>query len=440
MSMAERHPGRRIGRYDLQKLVGEGGMGSVYRAIDTKVGRTVAVKVVTLPTDEKAAEKLRLRFMREVIAVSKVGHPNVVDVSDYGFGDDGAPYLVMELLRGRDLGAVLRSTKGPLAVGYVADIMLEVCAAVRACHRISIVHRDLKPGNIFLADVDAGPGWQVKVLDFGVAKDPFGENLTAHGQIVGTLRYLSPEQVNGSFGPESDQYSIGVVLYACLTKRFPYGNLKNVALLKAINKGEFPRPREHRPDLPRALEDIILRAMRPSPAERFESVYALGQQLWAFASPLSRRNWERFYAASPSPAPPPEEATTELRVSVSADDRAGVEVADHDDGTTEIARYDGTTVPGQDLVALAASIPTRVSVGMSETDIRVTGQGPMSTEHPTEPSRLVIRESAGRTQDNVLGGTAARAGKQGPKHAAAPSAREPDSAESSPRPGRRGPR
>lgn len=367
-------------------------MGSVYQAIDTKVGRTVAVKVVTLPEEEKAAEKLRLRFMREVNAVSKVGHPNVVEVRDYGFAEDGAPYLVMELLRGRDLGAVLRSSKGPLAIHYVADLMLEVCAAVRACHRISIVHRDLKPGNIFLADIDAGPGWQVKVLDFGVAKDPFGENLTGHGQIVGTLRYLSPEQVNGTFGPESDQYAIGVMLYACLTKRLPYGSLKNVALLKAINKGEFPKPREHRPDLPEALEDIILRAMQPVPTERFDSVYTLGQQLWAFASPLGRRNWELFYATPHGT--PLEEATTEIRSFPSSTEDTAVSAVGADEGATEIVHYDGTTVPGVDLVALAASVPTGVSASM-ETDLSAREDAAM----PAGPVGLPLRG----IQDVTLG-------------------------------------
>lgn len=369
MSSAERPHRRRIGRYELHKVIGEGGMGSVYEAVDTKVGRTVALKLVTLPENEASAEKLRLRFMREVRAVSKVGHPNVVEVSDYGFAEDGSPYLVMELLRGRDLGAILRASKGPLPVAYVVDVMLEVCAAVRACHKISIVHRDLKPGNIFVTTVDRAPGWRVKVLDFGVAKDPFGENLTAHGQIIGTMRYLSPEQVNGTFGPESDQYGIGVVLYACLTKRFPYGSLKNVALLKAINKGEFPSPREHRPDLPKQLEDIVLRAMRASPTERFESVYALGQQLWAFASTLGRKSWERFYS-TPDPANPGDveaEATTEICPLTEQDTEEAPMEGSSD--ATAIAGYDATTVTGVDAVALAASVPTRISASMSRTDL-----------------------------------------------------------------------
>ena len=126
MSSDERRDGQRIGRYEIHKVIGEGGMGSVYEALDTKVGRTVAVKLVKLPQNQAAAEKLRLRFMREVRAVSKVGHPNVVEVTDFGSADDGSPYLVMELLRGRDLGAVLRRSKGPLPVEFVVDVMLEV--------------------------------------------------------------------------------------------------------------------------------------------------------------------------------------------------------------------------------------------------------------------------------------------------------------------------
>src|SRR5262245_53393084 len=155
---ADAKPRRHIGRYELQKLVGEGGMGNVYRGLDTKTGRTVAVKVVDLPADEAAADKLRLRFMREVRAVSRIGHPNVVRVHDYGFSDENVPYLVMELLDGTDLGKVLKESPS-LPVPYVADVMIEVCAAVRACHAGSIIHRDLKPGNIFLAKTDAGPGW-----------------------------------------------------------------------------------------------------------------------------------------------------------------------------------------------------------------------------------------------------------------------------------------
>jgi serine/threonine-protein kinase len=356
---ADAYTRKRIGRYELKALVGEGGMGNVYRGLDTKTGRTVAIKVVNLPADEEIAGKLRLRFMREALAVSRIGHPNVVHVHDYGFSDDNTPYLVMELLDGADLGKVLRSARGPLPISYVVDVVLEVCAAVRACHAASIIHRDLKPGNVFLAKTDAGPGWQVKVLDFGVAKSSvFEENLTNLGQIVGTLQYLSPEQVNGTARPESDQYAIGVLLYACLTKRLPFGGLKDIALLKAIGRGEFLSPRTHRPDLPESLEAIVLRAMSIAPTDRFESVYALGQQLWPFASGLGRRSWERFYAAATPPAFADEATTTADNtipigeVVYAAEDPP---TAAADDAATVVAGYEAATVVGLDNAALIAS-------------------------------------------------------------------------------------
>lgn len=386
---AEGHTKRRIGRYELAALIGEGGMGNVYRGLDTKTGRTVAVKVVNMPSDEEAGAKLRLRFMREVRAVSRIGHPNVVQVHDYGFSDDNTPYLVMELLDGKDLGKILRSSRSPLAVPYVVDVIMEVCAAVRACHAASIIHRDLKPGNVFLAKTDAGPGWQVKVLDFGIAKAPLGDNLTNMGQIVGTLQYVSPEQVDGTAEPASDQYGIGVILYACLTKRLPFSGLKGVALLKAITRGEFPTPRSLRPELPEALDAIILRAMSVAPADRFESVYALGQELWPFASALGRRIWERFYTAAAGTSTG--DTTTEItNPPYSNLDQAHGSNATDDDGPTALAHYESTTVVGVDDAALIGTLPTK---NLSE-----TGDGETTVQSEGAPS---IRGGTGAEDDSV---------------------------------------
>ena len=291
--------GRRIDRYELHELIGEGGMGAVYRAIDSRLGRTVALKtVVSHRSGEGLTNELRQRFMREALAASKVDHRNVVQVIDFGVTDDGTPYLVMEYLRGRDLGVVLRSAREPLAIAYVADIVLCVCAALRACHQQGVVHRDLKPSNIFLADTDTGP--EIKVLDFGVSKAPVAGELTQEGQILGTPQYLSPEQVNGKVGPESDQYALGVLLYVCLTKKLPFEEHQNLSLLRAIEVGRFSGPRAHRPEIPAALEAIVLRAMSADPRARFPSVHALGQALWSFASPRGQVEWKNYYF----PAPP----------------------------------------------------------------------------------------------------------------------------------------
>jgi serine/threonine protein kinase len=286
--------GHRIDRYELRELIGRGGMGSVYRAIDTKLGRTVAVKTVAgRRGGARLTDRVRQRFLREAMALSKVEHRNVVQVMDFGFADDGTPFLVMEHLRGRDLGALLAQSRTPPTVAHVVDIMLGVCAALRACHRVGIVHRDLKPGNIFLVDTDTGA--EVKVLDFGVSKAPTSDDLTREGQIVGTPQYLAPEQVDGKVGPASDQYALGVLIYACLTLRLPYEDHQSFGLLRAIESGKFESPRMFRPDLPEALERIVLRAMHVVPAERFESVYALGRELWPLASPRGRDEWRNYY-------------------------------------------------------------------------------------------------------------------------------------------------
>jgi serine/threonine protein kinase len=285
---------RKIDRYELCEMIGCGGMGAVYRAVDTKLGRTVALKTAAAKRNgARLTDRVRQRFLREAMALSKVEHRNVVQVLDFGFADDGTPFLVMEHLRGRDLGALLAASDRPLPVTDVVDIMLAVCAALRACHRAGIIHRDLKPGNIFLAETETGR--EVKVLDFGVSKAPTADDLTREGQILGTPQYLAPEQIDGKVGPASDQYALGVVLYVCLTLRLPYEDHQNRQLLQAIETGAFESPRTFRADLPEALESIVLRAMHVSPSERFESVYALGQRLWDLASPRSQEEWQSYY-------------------------------------------------------------------------------------------------------------------------------------------------
>ena len=237
--------------------------------------------------------------MREALAASKVEHRNVVRVFDFGFASDGTPYLAMEYLKGQDLGALVKQRPDFLAVTEVADVMLSVCAAIRACHDVGIIHRDLKPSNIFLCDTDSGR--EVKVLDFGVSKAPTAGELTQEGQILGTPQFLSPEQIDGKALPQTDQYAVGVVLYVCLTKLLPYQDHGNLSLLRAIDVGKFKPPREHRADLPEKLEAIILRAMRNAPEDRFESMHELGRQLWEFASPDAQQQWRSFYFEPASP-------------------------------------------------------------------------------------------------------------------------------------------
>jgi serine/threonine protein kinase len=349
-SESQASKGRRIDRYDIHELIGEGGMGAVYRAVDSRLGRTVALKtVVPQRSGAGLTDELRQRFMREALAASKVEHRNVVQVLDFGLTGDGTPYLVMEYLRGQDLGVLLRKTREPLAIEYVADVMLGVCAALRACHQLGIVHRDLKPSNIFLADTDTGH--EIKVLDFGVSKAPMAGDLTQEGQILGTPQYLSPEQVNGKVGPESDQYALGVLLYVCLTKRLPFEEHQNLSLLRAIEVGRFRGPRAHRPEIPQALEAVILRAMHADATKRFESVHVLGQRLWDFASSRGQVEWKNYYFHSPPVAMPAKDTPRgmPLAPAPSHPDRPGAETAPGEiDPTALLAPQVGSTemLPG----------------------------------------------------------------------------------------------
>jgi hypothetical protein len=332
---------KKIDRYQLQDLIGCGGMGAVYRAVDTKLGRTVALKTATgRRTGIRLTDRVRQRFLREAMALSKVEHRNVVRVLDFGFADDATPFLVMEHLRGQDLGARLATAQAPLAVTEAVDIMLGVCAALRACHRVGIIHRDLKPGNIFLAETDTGR--EVKVLDFGVSKAPTADDLTREGQILGTPQYLAPEQIDGKVGPASDQYALGVLLYFCLTLRLPYEDHESRDLLRAIETGKFEAPRALRPELPPELEEILLRAMHVSPSDRFESVYALGQRLWKLASPRAREEWRSYYrppAAGARPLIGPALARTQI-LEDSAEPDAGA------DGGGALLQLSTRGVPG----------------------------------------------------------------------------------------------
>jgi eukaryotic-like serine/threonine-protein kinase len=390
-SESEAIKGRRIDRYELHELIGEGGMGAVYRAVDSRLGRTVALKtVVPERTGAGLTDELRQRFMREALAASKVEHRNVVQVLDFGVTEDGTPYLVMEYLRGQDLGVLLRRSRGPLTVEYVADLMLGVCAALRACHQLGIVHRDLKPSNIFLADTDTGH--EIKVLDFGVSKAPMATELTQEGQILGTPQYLSPEQVNGKVGPESDQYALGVLLYVCLTKRLPFEEHQNLSLLRAIEVGRFRGPRAHRSDIPEALETIILRAMHADPAKRFESVHVLGQKLWDFASSRGQVEWKNYYFHSPPVALPSKATLRGVPLAPDAPENAELAQPASPIGPTEILAKSETappTISPQLLISTKLARPAAAAVA-NEPPVSSGGDVDEIGAPPRRRGRLIL--------------------------------------------------
>jgi serine/threonine protein kinase len=260
-------------RFRLEAMIGEGGMGSVWAATNTNTLRRVALKV--LKGERVDDPRIRKRFLREGRAASAVRHPNVVEILDVLELDDGSPAMVMELLEGEALGRKLRRELR-LSLSETASVLLPVISAVGTAHALGIVHRDLKPDNIFLTRMPDGTV-TVKVLDFGIAKFSVvelqgeqTEGLTGTGAIVGTPHYMSPEQV---FAEEvvdyrSDIWSLGIILYECVSGVRPTRGDNFGQTMKLIATGRFPRLADIVPDLPRDVIDIVGRMLSAEKEDR----------------------------------------------------------------------------------------------------------------------------------------------------------------------------
>ena len=205
----------KIGKYRFVERIGRGGMGTVFKAHDPVLDRLVALKVIS--SDVEITDELRARFFREAQACARLSHPNIVTVYDMG-DDDGHLFIVMEFLEGEELQARLIAQRRPLALEDKLSLMVQVCDGLHYAHQNGIVHRDIKPGNIFVLR-----DGQVKILDFGIARIANADaGLTRTGLIMGTLRYMSPEQARGRADHRSDIFSVGAVFYELLGSRPPF--------------------------------------------------------------------------------------------------------------------------------------------------------------------------------------------------------------------------
>jgi serine/threonine protein kinase len=271
------------GGYLILELVGIGGMGRVYRAEQTTLGRTVAVKIIHphLVGEESTAA----RFITEARAASRLNHPNSVGIIDFGNTPDGQLYLVMEFLRGRDLARVAHED-GALPFRRIVDVLRQTLAALAEAHSQNIIHRDLKPENIILEPVRSG-GDFVKVVDFGLAKmraETQQPGITSPGIVCGTPEYMSPEQARGDpLDPRSDLYAVGVILYQLVSGKLPFEADSPTQVVLA-HLTDIPRdPREVAPErmIPKSLVDVTLKALAKDANDRF-------QDSDAFAAELSR--------------------------------------------------------------------------------------------------------------------------------------------------------
>lgn len=262
-------------RYLLESRIATGGMGEVWRARDTTLGRTVAVKVLKREYADDAT--FRSRFETEARHAASLHHPGIAAVFDFGEAQsvDGSgiprPYLVMELVEGQPLSALLRPGS-PMDPGAAASLMAQAADAIAAAHAAGIVHRDVKPANLLVT-----PDRQVKVTDFGIARAADSVSLTQTGQVMGTPQYLSPEQARGSAATEaSDVYSLGVVTYECLAGRRPFDAGSPVATALAHLNQEPPALPA---SVPAPLAAVVMRALAKDPAERYAGAGALAAAL-----------------------------------------------------------------------------------------------------------------------------------------------------------------
>jgi len=305
------------GRYRIDAPIARGGMSMVYRGVDTRLDRPVAIKVM----DQKFAgdPQFLTRFEFEARAVAKLKHPSLVAVYDQGVDGDH-PFLIMELVEGGTLRELLRE-RGPMPPHAVAAVAEPVLAAIGVAHHAGLVHRDIKPENVLISD--AG---EVKIADFGLVRAVAGSNMTSASVILGTAAYLSPEQVtNGSADARSDVYSFGVLIFEMLTGRAPFTGDTSLSIAYQRVEKDVPSPSQFIEGVPPEFDELVARATAREPAHRFADASEMAAELRRlvrelnlppYRVPAPKESAEhvsaRYRAVAPGGPSPATEATTRL--------------------------------------------------------------------------------------------------------------------------------
>ena len=264
-------PPEKIGKYRILERIGRGGMGTVWKAHDPILDRLVALKVISSEVD--VTDELKARFYREAQACAKLNHPNVIVVYDLG-EDDGRLFIVMEFLEGEELKHLITQRKH-VQLEEKLQLMIQVCDGLHYAHQKGIVHRDIKPGNIFVLR-----NGKVKILDFGIARiNTADSGLTRTGLIMGTLRYMSPEQARGRVDHRSDQFSVGSVFYELLAYRPAFGSDDPMEILEQLRSQDPPPLTEVDPKIPPEIAAVVARALRKDPGQRFPDLGQMRVQL-----------------------------------------------------------------------------------------------------------------------------------------------------------------
>jgi len=274
---------KKIGRYKILGELGRGAMGVVYKAEDPNLDRIVALKTIILEKDAEGAADYRKRFMLEAKAAGKLTHPHIVTVHDFG-EVDGMAYLAMEFLEGTDLRK--RVQQGAIPPVEAVEIACQVAEGLAFAHQRGVVHRDIKPANIML--LERGPA---KIMDFGLARMRVADHKTSTGIVLGTPRYMSPEQITGNpVDQRSDVFSLGIVLWEMLTSRRLFSGTEMAQVSHSITYDEHEPPTRVNPELPAMLDFVVARALKKDPAVRYQNADEMAADLHACLAELQAQS------------------------------------------------------------------------------------------------------------------------------------------------------
>jgi len=391
-------------KYKVEALIGEGGMGKVYRARQEALDKLVVLKVLrqSLLNDDRTVA----RFKREAKAASRLNHPNSISILDFGQAEDGALFIAMEFVPGQDLHTVL-SKDGPLPEPRIARIVSQVLSALFDAHSAGVIHRDLKPENIMVEQRRNEPDF-VKVLDFGIAKIQDGSNddgpaLTRNGFVCGTPEYMSPEQARGSsLDHRSDLYAVGVILYQLLTGRLPFESDSAVGFATKHLTEEPVAPSRRRPEVrvSPAMDRLIMRALSKSPDDRPQDAEAFKAELLAVVDKDREKDRERRPVAPQgrrqglAPLPrkstlPPEDKTEAWTGSPEPTVRAMPEHLQTSTNATRVAER-----------TQLAPVPQRERPSVSMTSLRAAPERPSNDERL--PTLLSSPQLSDKTEAIIL--------------------------------------
>jgi serine/threonine-protein kinase len=261
-----------IGRYRIISELGRGAMGVVYKAEDPQLGRTVAIKTIRISTDADEAGEYLARFRQEARAVGGLNHPGIITVFDVGRENDIA-YMAMEVLEGVELRDLMSQSRLPMAL--VVDLAAQIAEALAFAHERGVVHRDIKPGNVMVL-----PGNRTKIMDFGIARVRVSELKTQTGMLLGSPKYMSPEQVQGGgIDQRSDIFSLGTMLYEMLVGTTPFSGADLNQLMFQVVNGELAPPSRANPLVPGILDLIVAKALEKNPENRYQDAGEMARDL-----------------------------------------------------------------------------------------------------------------------------------------------------------------